>query len=315
MTAPRADDAPSSQREAVEAFVAALQAAGRSAHTVRSYEASVTRLLEHLERAGGDWRAPTRRQLRAWLASVAASGVAPATIAARLAAGRAFYRHAERAGWAAGDPFVAITTPRRPRRLPRVLGPDEVEALLDSVAGSRVGDALEQRDRAIVELAYAAGLRISELAGLDVTDLDLGRAQVRVLGKRRKERECPLGAPAVDALGTWLAEGRPTLRDRSSAQDDGSLFLNAAGTRLGVRGMRGRIDRLVLRAGLDRGVSPHTLRHSFASHLLDGGADLRVVQELLGHASLATTQVYTHVTPARLRASYQAAHPRSTARG
>jgi site-specific recombinase XerD len=300
---------------ALEGFVTALAAAARSTHTIRSYEASVTRLLAHLERAGADWRAPTRRQLRSWLASISAGGVSQATMASRLAGARAFYRHAQRMGWVDGDPFVAITTPKRPRRLPRVLGADEVEALLDSVGGSHVDAVLEQRDRAIVELAYAAGLRISELAGLDVGDADLRRAQVRVMGKRRRERECPLGGPAVDALGTWLAEGRPVLRERSPHDDDGALFLNAAGTRLGVRGMRGRIDRLVRLAGLDRGVSPHTLRHSFASHLLDGGADLRVVQELLGHASLATTQVYTHVTPARLRSTYQAAHPRSTARG
>ncbi|MFN8520917.1 MAG: tyrosine recombinase XerC [Chloroflexota bacterium] len=307
--------APTTDQEALASFLTALAAAGRSTHTIRSYDASVTRLLGHLARTGSDWRAPTRRQLRAWLASVAAGGVGQGTIAARLAGARAFYRHAQRAGWCEGDPFVAITTPKRPRRLPRVLGTDEVEALLDSVAGSQVGDALAQRDRAIIETAYAGGLRISELAGLDVTDLDVRHGLVRVLGKRRKERECPLGAPALDALRAWLAEGRPALRDRSSADDDGALFLGAGGTRLGVRGMRGRIDRLVLRAGLDRGVSPHTLRHSFASHLLDGGADLRVVQELLGHASLATTQVYTHVSPARLRATYQAAHPRSTARG
>ncbi|MET0773846.1 MAG: tyrosine-type recombinase/integrase [Candidatus Limnocylindrales bacterium] len=315
MTQTPGPDPTITDRAALEGFVTALTAAGRSAHTIRSYQASVTRLLGHLASAGADWRAPTRRQLRAWLASISADGVGQATMASRLAGARAFYRHAHRMGWVEGDPFVAITTPKRPRRLPRVLGTDEVEALLDSVAGSRVGQAVDQRDRAIVELAYAAGLRISELAGLDIGDADLRRAQVRVMGKRRRERECPIGGPAVDALGSWLADGRHVLRDRSTSDDDGALFLNTAGTRLGVRGMRARIDRLVRLAGLDRGVSPHTLRHSFASHLLDGGADLRVVQELLGHASLATTQVYTHVTPARLQATYRAAHPRSTARG
>lgn len=310
-----------SSSAALEGFGTALTAAGRSAHTIRSYEASVTRLLGHLERVGADWRAPTRRQLRAWLASISADGVSQATMASRLAGARAFYRHAQRMGWVEGDPLVAISTPKRPRRLPRVLATDEVEALLEPPAllaptdPSRADEALRQRDLAIVELAYAAGLRISELAGLDVGDADLGRAQVRVMGKRRRERECPLGRPALEALRAWLGEGRPRLRERSALDDDGALFLNATGTRLGVRGMRGRIDRLVRLAGLDRGVSPHTLRHSFASHLLDGGADLRVVQELLGHASLATTQVYTHVTPARLRSTYQAAHPRSIARG
>jgi integrase/recombinase XerC len=314
---------PVTDQEAIASFVVGLRALDRSEHTIRSYEATVTRLLGWLARQpGADWRSPTRRQLRAWLASIAASGVSQGTVASRLAGARAFYRHARTMGWIGNDPFAAIVTPRRPRRLPRVLGPDEVEALLDVVAGSSsavddrdASDALEQRDRAIVETAYAGGLRISELAGLDLSDVELGRKVVRVLGKRRKERECQLGGPALDALQAWLGDGRRVLRAESAAEDDGALFLNARGTRLGIRGMRARIERLVLRAGLDRGVSPHTLRHSFASHLLDGGADLRVVQELLGHASLATTQVYTHVTPARLRATYQAAHPRSTARG
>ncbi len=202
--------------------------------------------------------------------------------------------------------------PQAAERCTRV-GTDEVEALLDSIAGSRVGDVRERRDRAIVELAYRPACASVSLR-LDVTAADLRRAQVRA-GKRRRERSAPWAGRPSRALAAWLEEGRPVLRERSAAEDDGALFLNVAGTRLGVRGMRARFDRLALRAGLDRGVSPHTLRHSFASHLLDGGADLRVVQELLGHASLATTQVYTHVTPARLRASYQAAHPRSTARG
>jgi site-specific recombinase XerD len=325
-TTPPTPGSPASWPDALAAFVTSLQALDRSEHTIRSYGATVRRLLGWLERQpGADWRTPSRQQLRAWLASLAADGVSAPTMASRLAGARAFYRHALRMGWIDHDPWAAIVTPRRPRRLPRVLGTDEVEALLDVVAGSAgapplaghataLDEALEQRDRAILETAYGGGLRISELSGLDVSDLDLRRGEARVLGKRRKERVCLLGTPAIDALATWLDEGRPALRAGSAADDDGALFLNATGTRLGIRGMRSRIARLVLRAGLDRGVSPHTLRHSFASHLLDGGADLRVVQELLGHASLATTQVYTHVTPARLRASYQAAHPRSTAR-
>jgi len=184
-----------------------------------------------------------------------------------------------------------------------------------SASATADAEPLELRDRAIVELAYAGGLRISELAALTFGDLDLRRGEVRVLGKGRKERMTLLGAPAREALSEWLTEGRPALRARAGATmpDDGTVFLNHRGRPLGVRGMRGRIDRLAGRAGLPDGVSPHTLRHSFASHLLDGGADLRVVQELLGHASLATTQIYTHVSPGRLRASYRAAHPRARA--
>jgi integrase/recombinase XerC len=262
--------------------------------------------------------------LRAYLAHLADRGLARSSIAARLAALRSFYRFARRQGWVAGDPWSAVTTPRRPRRLPKVLEVDDVERLLDTVALSRgatrragparndgIEDALVLRDRAIVETAYAAGLRISELAGAQVSDLDLRRTEIRVLGKGRKERVGLLGAPARDALESYLAAGRPRLRARAATSDPGALFLNASGEALGVRGLRYRLDRLVRLAGLPDGVGPHTLRHSFASHLLEGGADLRVVQELLGHASLATTQVYTHVSPGRLRAAYRDAHPRA----
>jgi site-specific recombinase XerD len=188
----------------------------------------------------------------------------------------------------------------------------DLAAATQGVATERaMGLAL--RDRAIVEVAYAAGLRISELAGADLGSVDLARAQITVLGKGRKERIGILGRPAVAALGTYLEDGRPALaaRRRTRGPEPDSVFLNHLGGRLGVRGLRGRLDRLRRLAGLPVGVSPHTLRHSFATHLLDGGADLRVVQELLGHESLATTQVYTHVSPARLRAAYRDAHPRA----
>ena len=169
---------------------------------------------------------------------------------------------------------------------------------------------------AIVETAYAAGLRIAELAGLTLDSLDLGRGELRVLGKGRKERAGLLGRPARAALAGYLAEGRPALlgRARPGPAPD-AVFLNARGGPLGERGMRYRLDAVFARAGAPEGTHPHTLRHSFATHLLDGGADLRVVQELLGHASLATTQVYTHVSPARLRAAYAGAHPRAHATG
>ncbi len=311
--------------DALDAFLLALSARDTSPHTRRAYATGVRAFLAWLDtHQGGDWRSPDRRQLRAWLASLTADGLGRSTIAARMAALRSFYRHAHRSGWVTSDPWLSIVTPRRSKRLPHVLDSAEVEFLLDVVPGSAArgpdptartrdqASAIELRDRAIVEMAYGAGLRISELAGSDIGDLDLRRGEIRVMGKRRKQRIGLLGAPALDAIGEWLSLGRAILRSRATTPDEGALFLNAAGTRLGVRGMRLRIDRLVRRAGLPAGTSPHTLRHSFASHLLDGGADLRVVQELLGHASLGTTQVYTHVAPARLRASYRAAHPRAT---
>ena len=310
---------------ALEAFLGSLAARDASPHTRRAYATSVGQFLGWLETLPDpDWTRPSRRQLRAYLAELAGRGLSRSSIGSHLAGLRSFYRFAGRNGWVPGDPWAALTTPRQPRRLPQVLEVDEVERLLDVVAGSagvppgrrsadrsQLAEAIELRDRAIVETAYAAGLRISELAGAHVADLDLRRGEVRVLGKGRKERMGMLGGAARDAMQEYLAAGRPRLLAGSAALDDGALFVSARGQALGVRGMRERIDRLARRAGLPDGVSPHTLRHSFASHLLEGGADLRVVQELLGHASLATTQVYTHVSPGRLRASYRAAHPRA----
>jgi site-specific recombinase XerD len=207
-----------------------------------------------------------------------------------------------------------------------VLEVDEIEALLDAVAAQLAAAAtsrdavrrtalmaLAWRDRAIVETAYAAGLRISELAAADLGSLDLRRGEIRVLGKGRKERIGLLGRPARAAIAAYLEDGRPILLARSQDGDPPpvEIFLNHLGRPLGVRGLRYRLDRLCARAGLPVGISPHTLRHSFATHLLDGGADLRVVQELLGHENLATTQIYTHVSPGRLQAAYREAHPRA----
>jgi site-specific recombinase XerD len=311
---------------ALERFRAALAARDASPHTQRAYAAAVGRYLDWLTERGVDWRDPPRAELRAYLSSLAAS-VGRSSVAQRLAAIRAFHRFASREDLAPGDPWSAIATPRLPRRLPRVLEVEQVERLLAVIDAelekAPSGDAarvdltlaLALRDRAIVETAYAAGLRISELAAADLASLDLRRGELRVLGKGRKERIGLLGRPALRALRDYLEDGRPVLLDRRSgdAAPPIELFLNHRGEPLGVRGLRFRLDRLRRAAGLPEGVSPHTLRHSFATHLLDGGADLRVVQELLGHESLATTQVYTHVSPARLREAYRHAHPRATA--
>ncbi len=308
---------------ALDRYLGSLAARDTSPHTQRSYAATLTAYLDWLAGRGVDWRAPRRGDLRAYLA-VLGMGRARSSTAQRLAAIRSFHRFAVREGLAAGDPWGAIATPRLPRRLPRVLEIDEVERLLAAVddaidddrTSGELAVALALRDRAIVETAYAAGLRISELASADLASLDLRRGEIRVLGKGRKERIGLLGRPAREALAGYLEDGRPILDARAGRRDADDvapieIFLNHRGSPLGVRGLRFRLDLLRRRAGLPAGVSPHTLRHSFATHLLEGGADLRVVQELLGHESLATTQVYTHVSPARLRAAYRGAHPRA----
>jgi site-specific recombinase XerD len=309
---------------ALARFLRSLAARDTSAHTQRAYATAVGTYLTWLSERGADWRAPSRIDLRAYLA-VLGEGHARTTVAQRLAAIRAFHRWATRNDLAPGDPWGAIATPRLPRRLPRVLEVDQVGRLLAVIdadlaappgsdpARNALRTALALRDRALVETAYAAGLRISELASADLGSLDLGRGEIRVLGKGRKERIGLLGRPARAALAAYLEDGRPVLLERSAggSMPPPDIFLNHAGGSLGVRGLRYRLDRLRRLAGLPIGVSPHTLRHSFATHLLDGGADLRVVQELLGHANLATTQIYTHVSPGRLQTAYREAHPRA----
>jgi site-specific recombinase XerD len=305
-------------------FLRSLAARDTSLHTQRAYATAVGAYLEWLAGRGTDWRRPTRADLRAYLA-VLGEGHARSSVAQRLAAIRAFHRWATRNDLAPGDPWGAIATPRLPRRLPRVLEVEQVGRMLAAVEAdldaSPVGDgdramlrvALALRDRALVETAYAAGLRISELAAADLASLDLRRGEIRVIGKGRKERIGLLGRPARAALADYIEDGRPVLLDRRAGDEAPpvEVFLNHRGRPLGVRGLRYRLDRLCIRAGLPVGVSPHTLRHSFATHLLDGGADLRVVQELLGHENLATTQIYTHVSPGRLQTAYREAHPRA----
>jgi site-specific recombinase XerD len=300
--------------EALDAFLGRLAARDSSENTQRAYRTAITQYLTFLDERSADWREPGRTTVRAYLAELTERGLSKRSISSRLAALRSFYRYARREGLVDADPWSAALTPRLPRRLPSVLGIADVERLIDETHVEPTERALLLRDVAIIETAYAAGLRISEIAGAQLADLDLARGELRVMGKGRKERVTLLGGPAQEALGTYLDEGRPALAARagSDAADQGAVFLNSRGRAMGVRGVRYRLDRLMRAAGLPSGSSPHTLRHSFASHLLDGGADLRVVQELLGHASLGTTQIYTHVSPARLRSAYRQAHPRSS---
>jgi site-specific recombinase XerD len=323
--------------DALERFLGGLAARDASEHTRRSYATALGAYLGWLDERSIDWRRPARNDLRAYL-EILSAGRSRTSVAQRLAAIRSFYRFAVRHELCPGDPWGAIATPRQPKRLPQVLEVREVERLLavidvegaEAAAGTgrspTLTAALVLRDRALVETAYAAGLRISELASASLGSVDLGRGEIRVVGKGRKERIGLLGRPARAAIAAYLDAGRPVLLARRGAAgtrvaaatraDDESpaqVFLNQRGAPLGVRGLRFRLDRLRQRAGLPIGVSPHTLRHSFATHLLDGGADLRVVQELLGHESLATTQIYTHVSGARLRSAYLDAHPRARA--
>jgi integrase/recombinase XerD len=235
---------------------------------------------------------------------------APSSIARALVAVRSFHRFCVDEGFLAVDPSEQVGGPRVPQGIPKALSEAEVESLLDAVVGDT---ARALRDRAIVEALYATGVRISELVGLDRRDLDLDDALARVLGKGSKERIVPIGRSARDALTTYLARGRPELVRESprSRADAEAVFLNARGGRLSRQGAWGVVRHHGDRVGLGDRLTPHVLRHSCATHLLDHGADIRVVQELLGHASLSTTQVYTKVSAERLRAVYEAAHPRA----
>ena len=302
-------------------FLRALEARDTSPHTQRSYATAVGAYLAWLRERGVDWRTPARTDLRAYLATLTPDH-ARSSVTQRLAAIRTFHLWAARIGLSDGDPWGSVVRPRVSSRLPRVLGMDDilkmlavVDADLEASGADSAALALALRDRALVETAYAAGLRISELAGADIGSLDLARGELRIMGKGRKERVGLLGDPARRALRAYLEDGRPILLDRRppTAQSElpTEIFLNHHGEPLGVRGLRYRLDRIRRLAGLPDGITPHTLRHSFATHLLDGGADLRVVQELLGHENLATTQVYTHVSPTRLRTAYRDAHPRA----
>ena len=305
---------------ALARFLRSLEARDTSPHTRRSYATSVGAYLDWLAARGVDWRAPARTDLRAYVASLT-PGHARASVTQRLAAIRTFHLWAAREGLIEGDPWGSVVRPRLSGRLPRVLETEDilrmlavVDAELDAVGATDQGIALALRDRALVETAYAAGLRISELAGAELANLDLARGEMRILGKGRKERIGLLGEPARRALRAYLEDGRPILLRASFGRrpvPGRDLPESPRGEPLGVRGLRYRLDRIRRLAGLPAGITPHTLRHSFATHLLDGGADLRVVQELLGHENLATTQVYTHVSPTRLRAAYRDAHPRA----
>lgn len=336
---------PPAMRDAVDGFAVHLaQVRNRSAHTVRAYVADLVSLLDHAVRMG--CTAPADLDLgvlRSWLAKQRTTGAASSSSARRAAAARTFSGWAYRSGLLATDVAAPLATPKTRRELPVVLRADQVATLVEAPgrdrptapghdgppagprdapptgapsapttggASPRVGPADEavlSRDRALLELLYATGARISEVCGLDTTDVDRERRVVRVLGKGNRERTVPYGLPAQRAVDRWLAVGRPELAGPDSGR---ALFLGARGGRLHPTTARRIVAGYARAAGLPP-TSPHGLRHSAATHLLDGGADLRTVQELLGHSSLASTQIYTHVSVERLRAAYRQAHPRA----
>jgi len=279
-------------------------------HTVRAYLGDVAGLLEHATALGHvDVATLDIRTLRSWLARQQTLGKARSTMARRSAAVRVFTAWALRTGRATTDPGALLGSPKAHKTLPAALGVEEARALLDAAAAAADdGSPVGVRDAAILELLYATGIRVGELCGLDVDDVDRGRRVIRVFGKGRKERTVPYGLPADRALARWLTTGRPALFASGAGA---ALFLGARGRRVDQRAVRTLVHRRLEDVPGAPDLGPHGLRHTAATHLLEGGADLRTVQELLGHASLATTQIYTHVTTDRLRAAYKLAHPRA----
>jgi integrase/recombinase XerC len=281
-----------------------------SPHTVRAYLGDIAGMLDHAVRMGHhDLRDLDVRVLRSWLAGQQTRGRSRTTLARRATAVRVFTAWAQRTGLVETDPGALLGTPRAHRTLPPALRVDEARELLENAAlraddGSPVG----LRDAAVLEVLYATGIRVGELCGLDVDDLDRERRVLRVLGKGRKERTVPFGLPAERAVEAWLTRGRRSLAHDASGA---ALFLGARGGRIDQRAVRTLVHARLVDVPGAPDLGPHGLRHTAATHLLEGGADLRTVQELLGHASLATTQIYTHVTTDRLRSAYRQAHPRA----
>ncbi|WP_410661730.1 tyrosine recombinase XerC [Amycolatopsis sp. lyj-112] len=288
---------------------------GLSAHTVRAYLGDVVALLGFVEESGGRFSDLDISVLRGWLARQLAEGASRTTLARRAAAARTFTAWAHRGGALATDPGGRLVAPRAHRKLPGVLRADQAsEVMRFSAAGAEQRDPVALRDSAIVELLYATGVRVSELCGLDVGDVDFSRRVVLVLGKGGKERVVPFGVPAEKALRAWLDEGRGKLAvpaESAQGKVETAVFLGARGGRLDPRAARRVVHDAVGSVPGASDMGPHGLRHSAATHLLEGGADLRSVQELLGHATLATTQLYTHVTVDRLKAIHDRAHPRA----
>lgn len=291
---------------------------GLSEHTVRAYAGDIVSLLGYVHRErGADDEVPALTgldvtALRAWLAHQRSTGASRTTLARRSAAARTFTAWARRQGALPNDPGARLVSPRTHRTLPAVLRANEASDVLEaSTSGAAELEPVALRDHAVLELLYATGVRVSELCGLDIDDVDFGNRVIRVLGKGGKERVVPFGKPAAEAVSTWLDRGRPAVAAAVPAVDTAALFVGLRGRRLDPRTVRRIVHDAVGSVPGAADMGPHGLRHTAATHLLEGGADLRSVQELLGHATLATTQLYTHVTVERLKAIHDRAHPRA----
>ncbi|MEO8422358.1 MAG: tyrosine recombinase [Actinomycetota bacterium] len=310
------EDLPASEARLIDAFASHLRHERHlSDHTVTAYRLDLARLAAFLTRGGSSLAAARYPQLRRFLAQQHALGYARASIARRVGAIRTFYRWALTTGATDGDPSALLGSPKVVNRLPTVLRPREAAALAEAPGSTDVPrsdlDPLERavllRDRAALELLYGSGLRVGEVAGLTCSQLDLDRGRVLVRGKGDKEREVPMSDYAIDSLDAYLSAGRPTM----AGEDHTALFFNRKGKPFSGRDIRAMVEQYAGSVLPGRRVTPHTLRHSFATHLLEGGADIRTVQELLGHASIATTQRYTHVSRTRLFQAYEQSHPRA----
>ena len=298
--------------EAADAYAEQLSRVRRlSPATVRAYRADLRDLSATIPAA--DLRAVDLEALREWLWRATQRGDARSTLARRTAAARGFFAWASEEGLIAPDPSLRLVAPKRGRTLPRVATAEGVRGLLDDLAvRAGAGDPVALRDHALLEVLYGSAIRVSELTGLDIDDVDLDRATLRVLGKGAKERVVPFGVPARRAIDAYLTLGRPVQIARAGAGHPGAAtFLGARGARISPRAVYDVVARELGAVLGTANVGPHALRHSAATHLLDGGADLRAVQEMLGHASLGTTQIYTHVSSERLAATYKLAHPRA----
>ncbi|MBE3552914.1 MAG: site-specific tyrosine recombinase XerD [Kyrpidia tusciae] len=279
---------------------------GLAPSTLGSYRSDLEDFSDFLQRTGcGDWPETGRRHIVAYLAHLQKLGRAPATVSRHMASLRSFYQFLSREGLIEVDPTGQLDSPKADKRLPRVLNVEEVERLLAAPEGLT---PMALRDRAMLEMLYATGVRVSELVSLNVTDVNLNMGYVKCYGKGSKERIVPLGSAALEAVHAYLTRGRAGLLKNG---DPGALFVNHQGKRLTRQGFWKILKKYARTAGIQKAITPHTLRHSFATHLLENGADLRAVQEMLGHADISTTQIYTHVTQTRLKDVYERTHPRA----
>ncbi len=291
---------------AADAFLRHLEVErGVSPHTLRAYSSDLARYLEWADRTSVDPLAPSTTDLRRYLAELDRAGYSRRTIARRLSTLRSWFAHMGETGQAGIDPAAVVSTPRLERRLPRTVSADLLSALLDAPDPAKPEG---MRDRALLELFYATGARVAEVSALDVPDLDLSAPHVRLTGKGDRQRIVPLHRTAAERLRVYLVAGRQQL---GKTQDDAAVFLSRRGRRLTTSGIRRMLARRIAEVGGATGITPHVLRHTFATHMLEAGADLRTVQELLGHVALSTTQIYTHLGVGRLRGVHRDSHPRA----